>query len=47
MLSLKTHNVLKSPKISLRYLADYMAASEKARRTIIRGCKYQPIARVV
>jgi len=24
-----------------------MSASEQARRTIIRGCKYQPIARVV
>jgi len=28
-------------------LADYMAASEQRRRTIIRGCKYRPIARLV
>jgi hypothetical protein len=43
----KTHREVKHPQISIRYLADYMAASEQARRTIIRGCKYQPIARVV
>jgi hypothetical protein len=43
----KTHREVKVPQISLRYLADYMAASSQVRRTIIRGCKYQPIARVV
>lgn len=43
----KTHREVKHPQISIRYLADYMSASEQARRTIIRGCKYQPIARVV
>jgi hypothetical protein len=43
----KTHREVKTPQISVRYLADYMASSERARRTIVRGCKYQPIARVV
>jgi hypothetical protein len=43
----KTHREVKQPQISVRYLADYMAASEQVRRTIVRGCKYQPIVRVV
>ncbi|MFZ0496354.1 MAG: hypothetical protein WBE80_06580 [Methylocella sp.] len=43
----KTHKEVKNPQISIRFLADYMAASEQARRTIIRGCKYQPAARVI
>lgn len=42
-----THREVKKPQISARYLADYMAASEQARRTIARNCKYQPIARVI
>lgn len=47
MLHKKTHREVKNPQISARYLADYMAASERAGRTIVRNCKYQPIARVV
>jgi hypothetical protein len=43
----KTHREVKNPQISARYLADFMAATETAKRTIVRGCKYQPIARVV
>lgn len=43
----KTHRVVKNPQMSARHLADYMAASDRAARTIIRNCKYQPIARVV
>lgn len=43
----KTHRLVKKPQITARYLADYMAASERARRTIIRGCKFQPLARVM
>jgi hypothetical protein len=39
--------MVNEPKISARYLADFMAASERGRRTIVRGCKYQPIARIV
>lgn len=42
-----THRKVKQPQISARYLADYMAASETAKRTIVRNCKFQPIARVV
>lgn len=43
----KTHREVKIPQISARFLADYMAASETARRTILRNCRYQPIVRVV
>jgi hypothetical protein len=43
----KTHREIKTPQISLRFLADYMEASQLAARTIARSCKYQPIARVV
>src|ERR1700686_3588760 len=43
----KTHRMVNEPKISARHLADFMAASERTRRTILRGCKYQPIARLV
>ena len=42
-----THREVKDPKISARYLAEFMAASERVARTILRGCKYQSIARVV
>nr|WP_321360252.1 hypothetical protein [uncultured Hyphomonas sp.] len=43
----KTHREVKEPRISGRYLADYMGASEQARRTIIRACKFRPIARII
>ncbi|HKX10956.1 MAG TPA: hypothetical protein VJN67_22355 [Stellaceae bacterium] len=43
----KTHRLVKTPQISARFLADWMAASERKRRTIVRNCKYQPIGRVV
>jgi hypothetical protein len=42
----KTHREVQQPEISVRYLADYMAASERKRRTIIEGCKFRRIARV-
>jgi hypothetical protein len=41
-----THREVKRPAISARHLADYMAASPTAQRTIARDCKYQKIARV-
>ncbi|MBP2230793.1 hypothetical protein J2847_004102 [Azospirillum agricola] len=47
MLKPKTHREMANPQITARFLADYMAASETARRTIIRGCKYRPIARLI
>lgn len=43
----RTHREVKNPKMSARALADYMAASETARRTIVRDCKYQSRARVI
>lgn len=43
----KTHRLVKKPQITARFLADYMAASERKRRTIIRQCKFQTLARVV
>lgn len=42
-----THRLVKSPKVNGRYLADYMNASERSRRTIMRGCKYPPIAKLL
>ena len=42
-----THTLRKTPHISVSRLADYMAASEQARRTIAQSCKYRPIARVI
>lgn len=47
MFTKKTHRMVKEPRISARYLSDFMAASERGRRSIVRGCKYQPIARLV
>ena len=43
----KTHTVRAKPQLSVRSLSDYMAASDQARRTIIRDCKYRAIARLV
>lgn len=42
-----THRLVKHPKVNGRYLADYMNASERAKRTIIRGCKFPPIAKLL
>lgn len=43
----KTHRLVKNPTMSARDLADYMVASETARRTIVRDSKYRPIARIM
>lgn len=43
----KTHRLIEKPTMSVRFLADYMAASDQARRTILRGCKFRTIARLV
>lgn len=43
----KTHVLVQSPEIDVRYLADYMAGSERKKRTIVAGCKYRPIARLL
>ncbi len=47
MTELRTHRLRKSPQISARDLADCMAASEVAGRTIVRDSKYQAIGRVI
>ena len=46
-MQIKTHRLVKEPRISSNKLADYMSASEQARRTILRSCKYQPTAAVL
>jgi hypothetical protein len=43
----KTHVLVPEAEITVRYLADYMAASERKRRSIIEGCKYRPLARLL
>lgn len=43
----RTHREVKNPRMSARTLADYMPASERARRTIVRNCKYPATARVI
>lgn len=42
----KTHREVKEPRVSARHLAEFMEASERARRTIITSCKFRPIARL-
>jgi hypothetical protein len=43
----KTHRYVSEPRIGVRYLADYMVASEIARRRIVRDSKYRPIGRIL
>ncbi len=43
----KTHVEVLKPEISVRFLADYMAASERKKRTIVVGCKYRSLARML
>lgn len=43
----KTHVEVAHPEINVRFLADYMAASERKKRTIATGCKYRPLARLL
>ena len=40
-----THRWVKTPKMSSRFLSDYMVASEIRQRSIVRDCKYRKIAR--
>ncbi|MEM9097344.1 MAG: hypothetical protein AAGC79_02380 [Pseudomonadota bacterium] len=42
-----THRLVKTPKVDSRHLSDYMVASERKQRTIIRDCKYRKIARAI
>lgn len=43
----KTHTEARHPTIAVSRLADYMAASEQSKRSIVSTCKYRPIARVI
>jgi hypothetical protein len=43
----KTHILVPEPQITVRYLADFMGGSERKRRSVIEGCKYRPIAKLV
>lgn len=43
----KTHVEVLEAEITVRYLADYMAASERKRRSIVEGCKFRPLARLL
>lgn len=43
----KTHRATPSPAIMLKDLADYMAASNQARRSIVASAKYTPVARLL
>lgn len=47
MSSKPTHRLVRRPKVTGRYLADYMAGSERARRRIVRDSKFRPIARII
>lgn len=42
-----THRLVKTPKVNSRYLSEYMVASERTKRTIVRDCKYRKIARAI
>lgn len=43
----KTHRNVKAPKVAVRMLADFMAGSEREKRSIIRDCRYPPIGRII
>ncbi len=43
----QTHRLVKNPQISARHLADYMAATDFSKRSILVGRQYQTLARVV
>ena len=46
MAEAKTHIQHVRPRMAARDLADYMAASEVSKRTIVRNSKYEPVLRV-
>jgi hypothetical protein len=43
----QTHRYVEHPQMGVRYLADYMAASERGRRRIVLHSKYRPLAKVI
>ena len=42
-----THTMRKACELRVRELADYMAASQQRRRTVLRDVKFRPIARTI
>lgn len=46
MKSKKTHTLVKTPTISGKILADFMAGSERRKRSLIRSAKYKPHCRM-
>jgi hypothetical protein len=42
-----THTERKTCELRVRELADYMAASQQRRRTVLRDAKYRPVARTL
>lgn len=47
MASDKTHRLVNKPKMSIGKLAEYLCASDRKRRAILRDSKYRPLARIV
>lgn len=43
----RTHRLVPKPRMDARHLAEYMAGSDVARRSIVRACKYQKTARLL
>jgi hypothetical protein len=43
----KTHVVVAVPEMDARHLADYMAGSDRKKRSVLTECKYRPIARLM
>ncbi|MDO9223938.1 MAG: hypothetical protein Q7U20_09545 [Caulobacter sp.] len=43
----KTHVLVPVPEMGVRYLADYMAGSDRKRRAVILDAKYRPRARLM
>lgn|GEM_PF-3357033 len=42
-----THSLVTTPEMGVRYLADYMAGSERKKRSILVSAKYRPLARLM
>jgi hypothetical protein len=42
-----THSLVPQPEMGVRYLADYMAGSERKKRSILVSAKYRPLARLM
>lgn len=47
MLLKKTHRNVKKPEITFRYLADYMAGTSIARRSVVKKCRFPSLARLM